>query len=235
VQTVAMVAAVVQGKLPTPDLILFADTSRERTSTGDYMEEVIDPALESVGLKKVQTAGHELATVDLYAHNGDLLVPGFTETGKLPTFCSNEWKQRVIMRKLRELGLTAVDVWIGFSTDEAKRAKPSTTKWYQRRFPLLELGMNRADCLALIEEMGWPRPMKSSCWMCPNMSDTEWAEMKEHYPQDFASAVELEKEFIEWDGITLHRSGKPIDQVEFSDDPNMAQGNIQCSLGYCWV
>lgn len=34
---------------------------------------------------KVEIAPHTLATVDLYAGNGDLLLPVYTATGKLPT------------------------------------------------------------------------------------------------------------------------------------------------------
>lgn len=36
VQTVAMVALVLQGRLPRPDMIVIADTSREKQSTWDY-------------------------------------------------------------------------------------------------------------------------------------------------------------------------------------------------------
>lgn len=236
VQTVAMVAAVIQGKLPRPDYIVIADTSREKTSTWDYLDEVVQPALAQIGLT-VEIASHDLSTVDLYAHNGDLLVPAFTKTGKLPTFCSNEWKQRVIMRWLRAQDVEACDVWIGFSVDESGRAKPSGVEWFTRRFPLLELGMTRADCKVIIDELGWPMPYKSACWMCPNMNDAEWAEMKEAYPNDFKRAIALEDEIREWDDeVWLHRSGVPLAEVEFEPDKVRAiQGHHQCSLGYCWV
>ena len=42
-------------------------------------------------------------------------------------------------------------------------------------------------------EMGWPKPPKSSCWMCPNKSNREWAEMQANRPQDFNAACELEE------------------------------------------
>ncbi len=44
-QTVAMVTLVLEGKLPKPDLIVFADTSREVKTTWDYLEQVVQPAL----------------------------------------------------------------------------------------------------------------------------------------------------------------------------------------------
>ena len=235
VQTVAMVVAVLEGRIGKPDMIVAADTGRERSTTWAYMNNVVNPALSVIGMT-VEVAPHSLATVDLYAHNDDLLVPGFTATGKLPTFCSDEWKQRPIMRYLRAAGVKQCDVWIGFSADEEQRAKPAPTKWYQRRFPLLELGMNRADCRTIIEDFGWPLPSKSACYMCPNMTDVEWVDVRDNSPEDFQKAIELEQEIIEWDNVYLHSSCIPLDEVEFRpESTRVKQGHHQCSMGYCWV
>ena len=235
VQTVAMIAAIAAGQLEKPDLIVIADTDREKSSTWDYMEEIVQSELKRIGLQ-VEIASHDLATVDLYAKNDDLLLPAYTETGKMPTFCSNEWKQRVIYRWLRGRGVTAADIWIGFSTDEAGRAQQVSTKWIQRRFPLLELGMNRADCRILIESLGWPLPMKSACFMCPNMTDSEWVEMKNAYPNDFDKAVEIDDEIWTWDGVRLHSSFVSLRDVEFHPERTRTpQGNMQCSFGYCFL
>lgn len=237
VQTVAMVALVLQGKLPRPDIIVAADTGREKASTWDYLDKVVQPALERAGMR-VEIAPHSLATVDLYAHNGDLLLPGYTATGKLPTFCSTEWKQRVVQRYLRRRGVDQCDVWIGFSMDEKVRVERATgdTGWYQRTFPLYAAGLTRADCLVIARDMGWPAPSSSACWMCPNMDDYEWAEMQRDYPDDFARAVELEAEVQEWDGeIFLHSSRKPLAQVTFNPDKySRKEGRHQCSI-FCMI
>lgn len=236
IQTAAMVAAIVAGKLEKPDVIVFADTGREKQSTWDYMEEIIKPQLDKIGLE-LEIAGHDLSKVDLYAYNGDLLIPVFTKTGKFPTFCSDEWKQRVVMRYLRSKGVKKCQVWLGFSTDEAKRAKPFNRKWFERRFPLLELGMSREDCISLLREMKWPIPLRSACYMCPNMADKDWIEMKRMYPSDFQRAIELEKEIQEWDEeVYLHISRKPIEEVEFDDSKVEldATGRI-CAEGFCWL
>src|SRR5215207_8375625 len=141
VQTIAMIALIRQGRLPRPDMIVFANTGREKQSTWDYLDEIVQPALERAGMT-VEIAPHSLATVDLNGHNGDLLIPVYTATGKLPTFCSTEWKQRVIMRYLRSRDVEQADVWIGFSMDESNRVEHARgdTGWYQRTFPLYERG-----------------------------------------------------------------------------------------------
>lgn len=237
VQTVAMIALILQGRLPRPDMIVIADTSREKQSTWDYLEEIVQPTLEREGMR-VEIAPHSLATVDLYAGNGDLLIPVYTKTGKLPTFCSDKWKQQVIRRYLRSRNVEQADVWIGFSMDEANRVERAQgdTGWYQRTFPLYEMGLTRADCLVIAQSMAWPDPRSSACWCCPNMDDHEWYEMKRDYPSDFAKAVELENEVREWDGeIYLHSSRQPLAQATFNPAKySRKEGRHQCSM-FCMV
>lgn len=234
IQTVALVALVLRGVLPRPDLIVIADTSREKSSTWDYLEEIVQPALVQAGLR-VEVAGHDLATVDLYSGNGDLLLPVYTATGKLPTFCSNEWKQRVVQRWLKAQGVRNCNAWVGFSLDEKSRVdRASGDKgWYVRTFPLYELGLTRADCRLIIEQQGWPLPHSSACWMCPNMDDSEWYAMRRDYPADFAKAVELEAEIREWDAdIWLHESRQSLANVEFAPDGHSRKpSRHQCSFG----
>jgi 3'-phosphoadenosine 5'-phosphosulfate sulfotransferase (PAPS reductase)/FAD synthetase len=237
VQTVAMVALVLQGKLPRPDMIVIADTGREKQSTWDYMDEIVQPALQAQGMT-VEIAPHSLSYVDLYAHNGDLLLPVYTTTGKLPTFCSTEWKKNVIKRYLRSRDVDQANVWVGFSLDEKNRVERAEGDegWYQRTFPLYDYGLTRADCRVIIEDYGWPIPPSSACWMCPNMDDPEWQEMKENYPSDFAQAIELEKEVREWDGeIFLHSSRKPLAEAVFDLNKfSKKEGRHQCSM-FCMI
>lgn len=44
-QSAAIAALIVTGKLPKPDLAVIADTGRERSSTWDYLDRHIAPAL----------------------------------------------------------------------------------------------------------------------------------------------------------------------------------------------
>lgn len=50
-QSAAIAALIVTGQLPTPDLAVIADTGRERSSTWDYLNAYIAPALASVGVQ----------------------------------------------------------------------------------------------------------------------------------------------------------------------------------------
>lgn len=235
-QTVAIITLILEGKLPKPDLIVMADTGREVKTTFEYLNQVVQPALKKINLQ-VEIAGHDLATVDLY-RNDDLLLPAFTrqngQVGKLPTFCSVEWKQRVIRRWLGNQGVNDTDVWLGISMDEAERMKPSGLKWYRHIYPLIEiLPMSRMACVNQIVSYGWKVPHKSHCFMCSNMSPESWKQMKALENGDFDLALALDAEIRTKDpNVYLHPSGLPLGEaVEQSEQQqDMFDG---CDSGYC--
>ena len=116
--------------------------------------------------------------------------------------CTTNYKIRPIRRKIREmLGLkprqrvpadTVVELWLGISTDEAHRMKTSRDRWIVNRYPLIEAGMSRRDC------MGWwearfDRPLeRSACVGYPFQSRRRWVETKRRWPGLFAEAVEID-------------------------------------------
>ena len=67
--------------------------------------------------------------------------------------CTEHYKIAPVRRKIRELlGLrkgqwvpsdTAVELWLGISTDEAVRMKDSRDRWITNRFPLIDANMRR--------------------------------------------------------------------------------------------
>lgn len=233
IQTVAMCVLVATERLPRPDAVIAADTGREMPTTWEYADTYMRPLLARVGLD-LHIASHDLATVDLYAHNGDLLIPVYTSTGKLPTFCSTEWKARVVQRHARSLGYTdELVMWIGFSQEERKRIKRVEPN---RRYPLLDLMMTRADCERVILDAGLPLPHKSRCFMCPHQHNSEWREVQA-IPELWEQAKALDYEVREADErgtIYLHRARKPLDQIDLTPD-SRDEGERQCGLGLCFV
>jgi len=112
---------------------------------------------------------------------------------KFRTHCNNSWKVKPAQRWLREQGVKLCENWIGISMDEAKRAKEKQDKkWFYARYPLIEQGMTREDCIYLIGGLGWPKPPRTSCLMCPQQDDAEWARTKMNSPEDWRRALEIE-------------------------------------------
>jgi hypothetical protein len=256
-QSCAIGALIIQGKLPKPDVCVIADTGRETRTTWEYLDGVLNPALRSVGLEVIRITAKEWVTgnrQDIYSTYTSrsktpgekyLAIPIFsTLTGpvtKMPNFCTNQWKTEPIARWLSNvLGVTRskLTYWIGFSTDEQRRwAKMMQTDDYKKgliRFPLLEIGMKRNDSIKLVEDMGWPTPPRSACWMCPNHGDHEWRDIIKNRPDEFAKAVQLEREMREVDpDAWLHRSCVPLDHVDFSQPEDLF--SRQCDSGLCFV
>ena len=116
--------------------------------------------------------------------------------------CTDNYKIRPIRRRMRELlGLrprqrvpagTTVELWLGISTDEAIRMKTSRDRWIENRYPLIEAGMSRRDCMEWWEAR-YDRPLeRSACVACPFQSRQRWVETKHRWPELFAEAVEID-------------------------------------------
>ena len=239
VQTAAIGVLIVQGKLPVPAAVVMADTGREDSATWNYLTNVMAPYLAKVGVT-VEIAPHSLSTVDLHSKSGDLLIPAFTSTGKLPTYCSVEWKQRVVQRWLRSRDYgpkQPVRIWLGMSTDEASRAKDSPTAWASHHYPLLyDVPMNRAECVGIVRSAGLSDAPKSSCWMCPFRADKQWRDLRDNRPEDWAKAVAFDKAIREKDpDVFVHKSAVPLDQVDLGETGDQPDLFGSCDTGYCYV
>jgi hypothetical protein len=140
-------------------------------------------------------------------------------------------------------------VAIGISTDELQRANNKKVEPYESVvYPLLELGLNRHDCISLIAEAGLPVPAKSSCFFCPFHSLTTWQELRRTEPELFDKAQLLEDTFNERRSnngktpVHLTRFGKRLSAVVpagqetlFPVPENGVFNDGSCDEGYCWT
>ena len=70
--------------------------------------------------------------------------------------------------------------------------KDSRDRWMTNRYPLIEAGMSRSDCLKWWKER-YDRPLeRSACVACPFQSRQRWVETKRRWPGLFAEAVEID-------------------------------------------
>jgi hypothetical protein len=166
--------------------------------------------------------------------------------------CTIDYKVKVLMQTVRRLAnvprgckTPMLFQWLGISRDEAIRMKPSRQPWAVSRWPLIEAGMSRGDCLEWMKRNGYPMPPKSACIFCPFHSNHEWRRLRNEEPAEFSHAVEFERKLQavkrgrhNFNSIPfLHRSCITLDKVDFSTDAERGQlllwGN-ECE-GMCGV
>lgn len=153
---------------------------------------------------------------------------------------------------LRECQRDALVVtWIGISTDEAQRMKPSREPWTISRWPLIDGNISRADCLAWMKAKGFPTPPRSACIFCPFHSDDEWRRQRDEEPEEFARSVQFERDLqhalSQCTGTArlngkawLHSTMKPLDEIDFgtaTPQPSHVQTSLfgnECE-GLCGV
>lgn len=220
------------GVLRAPDAAIFADTGDEPDEVYahlDWLESHVAYPIYRVsnGLKLSQAlmSGDKGARPPLYVRTR-------RGRGMLRRQCTRNFKLKPIRRKVRELlgcgprGHAApgsVEVWVGISTDEVVRARPSGLRYITNRHPLIELGLNRQGCIDWLRSHGYPTPHKSSCVFCPYRSDAQWREMKEYHLHDFIRAVEFDRQLrspeqVVLNGVETYVSGElvPLSEAKFS-------------------
>ncbi len=122
---------------------------------------------------------------------------------------------------------------MGISFDEPRRIKQETGKW-QYVYPLFERRIMRNECVRLVLQHGWPSPPRSSCWMCPNHTASEWRRIKKENPEDFELAVIFESVIRETDdSLWLHSAGRPLDEAVYT--PPTLFDTERCDSGYCFI
>lgn len=264
--TLALMAATGEIK-PTPNAAIFADTQAEPASVYrwlDWLEAEI--ARSSHPFPIVRVSRGSLTTESLRVRQrvktqgkpwSKSLIPAHIANqngtkGIMGRACTHDFKVLELLKAQRKLAgikrgqkTVTVETWIGISLDEVYRMKPSREKWCRHRWPLIELEMKRHDCLRWMESKGYPRPPRSACIYCPFHSDAEWRRLRENEPEEFAAAVQFERELQSVKRLSdnmkgipyLHSSLVPLDQVDFTTDTERGQGDLfgnECE-GMCGV
>ncbi|MES4992568.1 hypothetical protein ACTJJ7_11745 [Phyllobacterium sp. 22229] len=207
--------------------------------------------------KSVTPAGSEVPIFD-EDEDGELVqvatrrtTTGTVSIGMIRRQCTTDFKIVPIRRKVRELaGLTrkrspsfpVVEQWLGISTDEIIRAKPSFEAWQIKRFPLIEKRMSRQDCLAWLRRHDYPDPPKSACIGCPFHDNARWRFMRDYDQDAWDDAVAVDRVLrtglrgIRGE-VYLHRSCVPLDEADLATAADRGQLDLwpnECE-GMCGV
>lgn len=240
-QSTALLLMALKGEINgvIPDYIIFSDTGWEPKSIYDWIDKVNNYIKKTFEREIIFTNGGNIredllnavkhgkrvASLPFYTLNDD------GERGMVMRQCTMEYKIQPIKRKIKELlgykknerVKEIVHMWKGISTDEIQRVKPMKEKWLVAEHPLVDIvNMDRSACVAYVEREGLGTPAKSSCIGCPFHDDTVWLEMKKHDPKSWNDAVYIDKMIRNMPKLKsqcfLHKSCKPLDEVDFGED-----------------
>ena len=229
--------------LPKPDVAIFADTGWEPPAVYEHLEWL----KEQVSFEIVRVSAGNIRENILAGkgtgHRKYLGIPAWLinadgSKGMAARQCTTNYKIWPINRFLRErLGFepgrrapkdVEVEIWMGISVDEMIRKKDSREEWARNRYPLIELGLSRAQLQAWFEENYPDRYLpRSACIGCPYKGDAEWKWLHTNDPVAFQDAVFVDQALraipVVRDAITkngasafLHRSRKPLAELDFS-------------------
>lgn len=227
--TLALMAA--HGEIEPPDCAIFADTQwepREVYEHLDRLEKLLPYPVYRVSAGDIrESIGGTFEPIPWRQADGTM---GRRE-------CTNWFKLRPIRAKVKELlGSNrprpgACEMWLGISRDEAHRMKPSRVKYIRNRWPLIERGMSRANCLRWLEQHDMTAP-RSACCGCPYLSNEDWRRLRRLPEWDDTVAISHRLAAL---GQFMHHSLRPLDRADLGfDDRQLDLFGNECE-GMCGV
>jgi hypothetical protein len=273
VQSTTLALMAKHGEFDTmPDCAIFADTGAEPGAVYAHLAWLTSPGVLPFPVHQV-TAGNlrDILLDATHARRGHGRPPLYVKNadgsdGIIQRQCTGDFKISPIEKKVRALlGLRfrqrwpreiRVEQWIGISRDEASRAKPAMIRVKRKgkparlphptirtRWPLIEKLMSRRECLVWLKAHGYPEPPRSACTFCPFHSDAEWRRLRDHDPEGWREAIEVDRA-IRRDGFAgltgtmyLHEQRVPLTEVDLSTAEDRGQINLfenECE-GMCGV
>lgn len=190
------------------DLITFADTGAEKPHTYRHLE-FVSNWCELVGFPRI-TIVKKVTTVSRFERIGTYttLEEECFAKQTLPSIaygfksCSQKYK-REPQDKFCNSWEPATIVWksggkvekcIGYDADEERRAKIRESDKYTYRYPLIEWGWGREECVEAIARAGMDQPGKSACFFCPSSKKPEILDLRKNYPDLLARALAMEEQ-----------------------------------------
>ena len=261
---------ITKGEIPAVEAGIFADTGAEPEAVYEWLDWLKSAVSFPIYKAKIG---------DLYWHtlwflnnmplvDDGLSIPFFTKTntkrgvGMMVRQCTYNYKILPVTMKIRNLlnvkkhkkinkkiGDQGIDLLLGISYDEVLRIKQNKNKYFNNVYPLVDLKINRQDCIDWIKKNYNKTPPRSSCIFCPYHSNKEWLRIKEN-KNDWDKLIKFDRglrDNKDWWGhgkrdtrnknnLYLHRSCKPLEEIDFKNT-NDNQSNFveSCEEGYCGI
>lgn len=262
VQSTTVLLMSEKGLLPKLDCAIFADTGWEPEEVYEHMKRLSKHCKTPIhGVSKRKDGCQAYLRDDEISGGKRTFLPCYVKTvdgGVKRRKCTIEYKINPIEDYMRRGILKlkprqrapkepVIEQWFGISVDEAQRMRTSRESWKVNEYPLcgfpteyLPKSYSRADCVEWLKD-NWPYAVpRSACLGCPYHSDAEWRRIKTN-PKYWADVTEFDRAIRHSGGmrgeVFLHRSLKPLEEVDFSTAEEKGQLNMfnnECQ-GMCGI
>ena len=260
VQSSTLALMIEHGELPPIDAAIFADVKGEPKKVYEWLEylktKITSYPIHIVSWRDLKQDILDAAKGEYKAFTAPFYTKN-TVTGKkglLRRQCTADYKIKPVIQEIRRLlGLkkgekrkagTQVDLLMGISKDEIVRMRKNQLNYINNVYPLVDKNMTRKDCIEWMEDNFYPTPPRSACTFCPYHSNEEWIRIKKENPNEWKEVVEMDRairsqeRFKEKnkgsaslkDEIFLHRSCKPIDEIDFENEKNKNQLDFEFGM-----
>lgn len=261
VQSTTLALMAKTGEIESFDYAIFADTQAEPRSVYRHLAWLIGELPFPVLVRSRGNLFDNLVNGVNSDGQRYCSIPAFTgepgrKMGITRRQCTSEYKIKVVELAIRRELLklepgqripktASVVQSFGLSYDEPGRvarvkANHARNNW-KLEFPLYDMEMTRADCVKWLTDYGVPHETpRSACTFCPYRSNAEWKRLKETDPESFAQAVEADRAIRDKhsrcnqgmrDLMWLHRSCKPLEEIDFDANPRDLPGQSVFGFG----
>lgn len=253
VQSTAALVLAAQARIDYPTFLFcnVGDDS-EHPTTLQYVHQIAMPfakecGIELIELQRTRFGESETLYQRLMRPDRSVGIPVRMSNGAPGNrACTVDFKIKVVARWLKAHGATPASpatVGMGISLDEFQRMRTDSSIAYEKlAYPLIDLRLDRAQCMQIIERAGLPVPPKSSCWFCPFHTLRRWQEMRQEEPDLFWKAAALEEwinqkrvSMLQKDKVWLTRKLIPLAQATTELSQESLFDDDMCESGYCMV
>ena len=270
VQSSTLALMIEKGQVPMVKAGIFADTGAEPEAVYKWFEWLKSQV--SFPIYKVKIGNLYWHTLwflnNMPLIDDGLSMPFFTKentkrgVGMMRRSCTYNYKILPVTMKIRNLlgvrkykkinkktNEKGIDLLLGISYDELLRMKQNKNKYFNNIYPLVDLKMNRQDCIYWMKKNYNKTPPRSSCIFCPYHSNKEWSKLKEN-KNDWEKLIKFDRglrDNKDWWGqgkrnirnknnLYLHHSCKPIEEINFKNQSDNQSNFIEsCEEGYCGI
>ena len=197
--------------VPVYDVVIFCDLGMEPPWVKDQVE-FTRKAYEWAGVKFVVLDSPLYS--DFMRNFGErrtISIPWWTirddgHKSKMPRNCTVDYKVELISKyvrwellhykkgqRLRDEDRKAHEMHMGFSAEESRRCKESPNPMFVNKFPLVEMGLTRADNFAYIKDVWGLETKASACTFCPFHRNQFFSYLKKEEPEEYGRLLKVDE------------------------------------------